>query len=220
MRIVTVPGFSAELCCGTHVQATGDIGVFKITQAQAISAGNRRIVAVTGDSGVKLFQELFDDIKELTTQCQVPREKINETISHYKQQIKQLTTELKQFKKEVRAAQLPTWLNSVETVNNIPYLFIALTGYAADELKELAQELNRKKPGFYFLISSTPERTAFVSVLAQSLGDSVNLKNFSLWLKEHHGLAGGGTQTLVQGGGQAYDSHLKEAIKTWISKNS
>ena len=219
VRLVTVPGFSAELCCGTHVQATGDIGVFKITQMQAISAGNRRIVAVTGDRGIKLFQEMFDDIKTLTAECQVPREKLSEAINNYKHQIKQLNSTLKQFKKEAVAAQVPSWLEQVEIVNNIPFLFLTLQGYAVDELKELSQELNRKKPGFYFIMSSVPERTAFACMLGQHYVDKINLKNFASWLKEN-GMSGGGNQTFVQGGGNKIDSALKDKIKSWLTKNS
>lgn len=220
VRTVTIPGFSAELCCGTHVKATGDIGIFKITQLQAISAGNRRIVAVTGDHGVDLFQKLFDDIKNLTTECQVPREKLSETIGNYKHQIKQLTHELKQFKKEARLANMPSWLEQVQSVNEVPFLFLDLAGYTVDELKEVAQELNRKKPGLYFMVSSTPERMTFVCVLAQQYVDKINLKNLAIWLKEHHHMPGGGNQTLIQGAGQSDDKKLQDSIKNWITKNS
>lgn len=219
VRIVKVPGFSAELCCGTHVKSTGDIGVFKITQVQSISAGNRRIVAVTGERAVQLFQELFDDIKALTTECQVPQEKLGEAIIHYKHQIKQLHAELKQCKKDARTAHMHSWLEQVAPVNNIPFLFLELSAYAADELKELAVELNRKKPGLYFMISKAPERATFVGVLDTHYVNKVNFKNFVAWLKEHHGLAGGGNQTLIQGGGQGNQPRLKNDIQDWIVKN-
>ncbi len=71
MRVVEVPGFSAELCGGTHVSATGDIGIFKITEITALSAGNRRIVAVTGRGALALFQQSFATVKALATELKV-----------------------------------------------------------------------------------------------------------------------------------------------------
>lgn len=65
VRMVEIPQFSVELCGGTHVRATGDIGTFKITEVTALSAGQRRIVAVTGPRAIDLFQETFAILKIL-----------------------------------------------------------------------------------------------------------------------------------------------------------
>ena len=63
VRVVTVPGFSRELCGGTHVRRTGDIGVFKIVYEGSISAGVRRIEAITGEGALRQYQESADALQ-------------------------------------------------------------------------------------------------------------------------------------------------------------
>jgi alanyl-tRNA synthetase len=217
VRVVTIPDFSAELCCGTHVHATGDIGSFKITELKTIAAGNRRIVAYTGKGAITLFENLFDSIKDLSTECQVPQEKLLETVRGYKKQIKDLGTVIKVLKKEIRASKVPQWLTEVEVIHEVPFSFIHVDNYTNDELKEIAAELTSKKPGFYFLISSNGDRVIFVAQVAQHFADRLNLKKFGLWLKERHGINGGGSQTLIQGGSDKFDSNLKDSIKDWLA---
>ena len=66
VRVVQVPGFSAELCGGTHASSTGIIGCFKITSDIALAAGTRRMVAITGPEALKLFQQTFTTVKKLS----------------------------------------------------------------------------------------------------------------------------------------------------------
>jgi hypothetical protein len=67
------------------------------------------------------------------------------------------------------------------------------------------------------LKSSLPERNIFVAHLAPSLINTINLKNFSQWLKEKHGINSGGSQTVIQGGSEKFDGNLKESIRGWLT---
>ena len=71
VRVVDVPGFSTELCGGTHVPSTGVIGAFKITDMGALSAGNRRVFAVTGPKAIELMQDNFNTVKVLSQEFKV-----------------------------------------------------------------------------------------------------------------------------------------------------
>ena len=219
VRIVEVPGFSAELCGGTHVNATGDIGVFKIIENTALSAGHRRIVAVTGPRAVDLFQETFDTVKNLSQEFKVKRDEVIHAVHKQQELLKDIQTQIKHLKKQSWQSQLPVWQKEVATVGSIPTLCLQLTGLGNDELRDIAAYLQTKQPGFYFLVSADGDRSSFICSLAPQFKDALNLKNFGAWLNEHHELRGGGNPASLQGGGGKIKPRLKDEILEWVKKN-
>jgi alanyl-tRNA synthetase len=218
VRVVDVDGFSVELCGGTHVPSTGVIGAFKITEVTALSAGHRRIVAVTGPKAIELFQDTFATVKKLSQEFKVQREQVLEVVEKQQEQVKLLQTQVKNLKKQVLKAQVPQWLADVEMVNNVPFLFVHLKNYTSDDLKEIETALVATNQGFYFIISETDNRTIFTASISSDLAQRISMKEFAAWLKDNHGLRGGSTATTVIGGGSAYDSNLRAAIVEWIKK--
>jgi len=218
VRVVEVPGFSAELCGGTHVHHTGDIGCFKIIEVSALSAGHRRIVAVTGPQALKLFQENFNGMKKLSQDFKVQREEVLSAVQKQKEHIKKLQSQIKQFKKQELKTKLPEWEKQITETQGIPSLFIPLDGYANEELRQISKHLMQKKPGFYFLISSMNGKSIFLCTVAEQFADKVDLKNFATQLKENFGLRGGGDKTTLQGGGGKFDAKLKTFVHDWLAK--
>lgn len=218
VRIVDVPGFSAELCGGTHVRATGDIGVFKITEVGALSAGHRRIIAVTGPRAVELFQETFNDAKALSQEFKVKREEIIAAVLKQKEECKYLQAQIKNLKKDLLKLQLPTLAHGMQEINGVPFLFASLEQANNDELKDAAHALMTQKPGFYFLISATGDRSLFLATLSAQYANQVDLQKFASWLTQEHGLRGGAKKDAVQGGGGKFGANLKASIESWISK--
>jgi alanyl-tRNA synthetase len=214
--MVEIPEFSTELCGGTHVHATGDIGTFKITEVSALSAGHRRIVAVTGHKAIDLFQETFDIVKNLCQEFKAKREEVLEHIARQKETIKELGTTIKQLKKQMWKTMLPQWEQQVMVINDIPHLFLALDDYSAEELREIVSHLNSKKPGFYFVTSTSEGKLNFLATVAPQFKDRLNMKNFALWLKDNHGLRGGASDSTLQGGGAKIDPNLNLAIQEWL----
>ncbi len=216
VRVVDVPNFSMELCGGTHVPRTGDIGTFKITDVSTIAAGHRRIVALTGPRAIDLFQDTFDTSKKLSQLFSIQRDKVVQTVEKQADDLKNLTKELKQLKQKILTAQLPAWKKEISDVNNVPFLFIKLDDAPHDMLRDIAQKLQSKKPGLYFLISGANGKSFFLTSLASQFSDTVNLKKFGAWLKDTHGLRGGGSATMLQGGGGKIDASLRDAIVQWL----
>ena len=114
--------------------------------------------------------------------------------------------------------QLPAWYDAVETVNNVPFLFVAVDNAEHDQLRTIAQSLQNKQPGFYFVISSQGNKSMFLTTVSKEYTSQVNLKEFSSMLKDNHGLRGGGSPTSLQGGGGIFGADLKASIKTWLTK--
>lgn len=218
VRIVGINNFSAELCGGTHVVTTGDIGTFKITDVTSPSAGHRRIIAVTGPKAIELFQETFNTVKQLSHEFKAKPDEVIAHILKQKEQIKQLQTIIKQLKQQLWHAKLPEWEREVEVINKIPFLFLQLGQATSEELRDIAHTLSQKKPGFYFLLSNIDNRSMFYCIIDQQVAATINIKDFAQWLKSTFNLRGGIRDNVLQGGGGKVDSDIKEAIKTWIAK--
>lgn len=216
VRMVNIPGFSIELCGGTHVHATGEIGTFKITEVSALAAGYRRIVAVTGPKAIELFQDCFNTTKNLSQEFKVKREELIDAVLKQKEQLKEAQSALKQLKKQAWKASVPSWLQQVETMNGLSFLYLSLEDMSSEDLREIITELNQKNPGLYFAVSKTDDKYIFVTMLASNLTTRLNLKEFGAWLKDQHHLAGGGSPTSLQGGGTKIDPKLGDAIRAWL----
>jgi len=216
VRVVEVPGFSAELCCGTHVRATGDIGVFKITEEKALASGQRRIIAVTGRAALELFQDDFNTVKTLSNEFKVQRDAVLDAISTQKKQMQNLQSEMKQLSMQMLETQLPLWERQITTISDMPYLFLQFEGRTHEELEEIAHQLEKKKPGLYVLMSKVDGRSLFLVALSSILKQKLSLKELAAWLKDEFGLCGGGSPIQIQGGGSPIDKQLKEVLAVWL----
>lgn len=217
VRVVNVPDFSVELCGGTHVPRTGDIGTFKITQEVALAAGHRRIFAVTGSKAINLFQETFGTVKTLSQLFKIKHEKVLETVEKLNEQRKKLQKALKAAQHQLLMAQLPELLAQAETINGMPYVYHVFKHIPVDVLKEALTQATKQQPGFYFFGSNLGDKVLFVANVSNEFVKQVNLKEFGTWLKDHAQLLGGGSKATLQGGGAKFDSNLKNSIKEWLT---
>ncbi|MBU1007599.1 alanine--tRNA ligase [Candidatus Dependentiae bacterium] len=218
VRVVQVPGFSAELCGGTHVRVTGEIGLFKITSDAALATGTRRITAVSGPGAVALLQEAFSIVKTLGEQYKVKSSDICDSIERQQAQYQEALRTIKQLRKKLLRAQIPVWYDLVSVIGKVPFLFLSLDGYGNDELKTICQEIGKEKPGFYFLLSCGEEnRFSFVGYVSKSFIDTINLRELSKSLKESCNLRGGGSPGFIQGGGVGIDvDAVKSFVESWV----
>ena len=218
VRVIQVPGFSAELCGGTHVKSTGDIGCFKIENEVALSAGIRRITATSGPQAIKFFQNCFQVTKALGEYFKAKPEKIIEAVEKQQENLLKAQSEIKQIKKQLWKSQIPTWQKDVKPVGKVLFLFLEVEDLDGTQLKQLSEEIETKSPGFYFIVSQnskTPERVNFFGYLSKKWSKEVNLKEFCKLLKDKFEWRGGGSPTLVQGGGSKADA-VKEEVCNWL----
>src|SRR5690606_5135498 len=101
VRVVSIPGFSMELCGGTHVRATGDIGPFAITSEGGVAAGVRRIEAVTGAGAVRFYQERLASLARLVETVGAAEEQAPDAIAKLRDDLRRLTRENEQLKMKV-----------------------------------------------------------------------------------------------------------------------
>ncbi len=137
-------GFSVELCGGTHVRRTGDIGLFRITSESGVAAGVRRIEAVTGAGALALFDELealADGTAQAlkTRRAQVP-EKVQQLLSQNRKLEKELTT----LKAKLATAGGGNLLDQAKEVAGIKVLAVKLEGADSKSLRDSADQLKNK----------------------------------------------------------------------------
>ncbi|NDD55676.1 hypothetical protein EBZ39_17725, partial [bacterium] len=216
VRVVQIPGFSAELCGGTHAPRTGVIGAFKIISDSALSSGTRRLFALTGPEAVKNYQQTFAATKKLAEQFKVKPEEVVSAVHKLQEDNQKLQSQLKQLKKQLLKAQLPTWQQAIEQCGNVPFLYLTLENADADDMRLVAQELEKSKPGLYLLISTDASgRCSFLAHAAKGIEQIVPIKQLGELLKAHE-LRGGGSASSIQGGGAKVPPGLQAAVKAWV----
>lgn len=214
VRVVEIPGFSAELCGGTHAPSTGIIGCFKITSESALSTGTRRIVALTGPQALRVYRQSFNTVKKLSEQFKAKPELVAAAVEKQEQQLQAALREIKQLKKQAWKSQVPTWQKQVAAVGNIPFLYLELSDIGNDELKNICQAIEQKTPGFYFVVAGS-DRKNFLGYVSKDYKETVDLKKLAPLLKDI-GLRGGGSSSLIQGGGSPTSS-IEATVRGWIT---
>lgn len=217
VRVVEVPGFSAELCGGTHVRETGDIGIFKITEITALSAGNRRIVAVTGRGALALFQQSFTTVKTLAQELKVPVADVLVGFERIKAELTKSASALKNARRELLFLKSSEILNAVERVDSIEFGAAVLRDVEATDLRELATLLQSKKPGFYVLIATGGPRDQVVCSASDIIAKKLNMAELGAWLRTH-GVQGGGSGLMLQGSGTSLGSTLVTALRSYVQE--
>ncbi len=217
VRVIQVGEFSAELCGGTHVRATGDIGMFKITEEIALAAGQRRMVALTGYKALAEFQQDFGIIKKLSQEFKVKADQVETTIYNLQQKIKDQQKEIVSARAALIKFQIPQWIKDIEMVGAVPTLVLDAKGYTADDMRLICQELQKQKSGFYFLISNQDNKSTFVASVDKIFADEVSFTELRPWLAKECSLQGGGNNLSLQGGGAVINiSEFKKKLISFL----
>ncbi|MBY0353931.1 alanine--tRNA ligase [Candidatus Babeliales bacterium] len=218
VRIVEIPGFSAELCGGTHASSTGIIGCFKIVSDTALATGTRRIVAITGPGAVEMFQQTFDSVKQLSELFKVKQEDVLDAVQKQQATLQATQTQVKQLKKQLYKAFIPAWHNDIEQAGKVQFLYLELDDASADDMKQICTDLSKDKPGFYFLVSKATGRFTFFGYVSKECPHKIDLKQFAQFLQTTFNLKGGGSDSFLQGGGSEIPKVLKQELVNWLER--
>jgi len=216
VRVVTVPGFSKELCGGTHASRTGIIGCFKIVSDTALAPGTRRIVAVTGTQALALFQQSYATVKQLSEHFKVKQDAVIEAVSKQEAELNALHSELKAAKKKLLHASLNAILDSVDVSSTLPKLFLMVDDSDSDSMRTICQALDAQKAGFYFIATQSGGKSQFVAWTSKQYIPLLPHGELTGLLK-NIGLQGGGRPGLIQGGGGILTPEALATLKEWVA---
>jgi len=189
VRVVSVEGFSKELCGGTHVHRTGDIGLCKIVYEGSISAGVRRLEAITGDAILHKFQD----------EARVSRE-AQEKLAEEK---RTLEKRLEQMKEKLARAEVAGLESNVKDIKGVKVLAAQVPGMDRDQLRTMVDSLRVKwKSIVVVLASSEDSNVSIVSGVTKDLTSKVHAGKLAGAVAQAVGGKGGGRPDMAEAGGK------------------
>ncbi len=202
VRVVTVGDFSMELCGGTHVAASGDIGLFKILQESGIAAGVRRIEAITGDQALDLVQEEKETLGRLASLVKSDPSQLENRLRRLLEQQKELEREVESLQGRLNAGRSSELLNQAEEVNGVQLLTARLDGMDGKALRELSDQLRDKiGSGVVVLAAANEGKVSLLVLVTRDLTKRFQAGKLVSALAEKVGGRGGGKPELAQAGG-------------------
>jgi alanyl-tRNA synthetase len=216
VRVIDFPGVSMELCGGTHVRNTAEIGVFKIVSETGISSGVRRIEAVAGPAVLEYLNVRDKVVRELSDRFKVKPEELPERVTGLQNELRTSQKQLETLKAEFALAKSEALLNTAETVSDYKILVAQMGDVDPESLKTAAERLLQKLGNGAVVLGSVPE-PGKVSLVA-AFSPDVNKKGLQAGkfigaIAKSCGGGGGGRPNLAQAGGRD-PSKLPEALET------
>jgi alanyl-tRNA synthetase len=226
VRVVSVPGFSTELCGGTHVRATGDIGPLKIISDSSIAAGVRRIEALTADAAIARFQVDEQVIEELTTRFKVPLRDIPSQVEKLQDQVRRYEREIEQLKLKMAQSESASAADNAREIAGIRVVTRRVSNLDANGMRQLADSLSQKlKSGVVVLGQANDGKASLVARVTDDLTNRINAGHIVRELSALVGGKGGGRADMATGGGndpEKLDQALEasyETVKRMLERN-
>ncbi|MCP4789397.1 MAG: alanine--tRNA ligase [Gammaproteobacteria bacterium] len=219
-REIAQQPFSLELCGGTHVERTGDIGAFAIVTETGIAAGVRRVEALTGAAASAWLAANSQTINALAGMVKTGRDKVTEKVKGLIDRNRQLERELDQLKVKLAASQGADLLANVEEVSGVNVLVTELQGVEPKALRDTMDQLrNKLGSGVVLLAVKNDDKASIVAGVTQDLTGRVKAGDLIRYTAGQMQGKGGGRPDMAQGGGDA--ALLSKALasaKPWLQE--
>ncbi len=214
VRVIKISDFSMELCGGTHVQSTGDIGLCKIISEESIGSGLRRIVACCGLAALSQFHDHQQLLAELQVMLKSPSVQLPERVDKLLKTVGEKEDELAALRKKLLEKEIHDVLKKAREMNGTSVIISHLKDLSLEDLRTVADFLKKEVKSYVILLgSSKAAKVSFLGMTTKEL--AARGVNMGLVLKEISKItegSGGGRAEMAQGGGK--NTHkLQEALK-------
>ncbi|QXX79463.1 alanine--tRNA ligase [Alcaligenes faecalis] len=219
VRVLDI-GFSRELCGGTHVQRTGDIGLFKIVSEGGVAAGVRRVEAITGTNSLHWVQARERLLSEASASLRTQPEGLLTRINALQGQIKDLEREREQMQSKLAASAGQDLLAQAVPLNDNSRLLVAtLQGVEAKALREMADQLKNKLQSAVILLSIVADgKVSLVAGVTPDLTSKVKAGDLVGFVASQLGGKGGGRPDMAMGGGTDASvlPQANASVQAWV----
>jgi len=214
VRVIDFPGVSMELCGGTHVGNTAEIGLFKIVSETGVAAGIRRIEAVAGPAVLEYLNVRDQVVRDLSDRFKAKPEELPDRVTGLQNELKSTQKQLEQLKAELAIAKSDALLSEAQAIGDVKVLVAQLEGVDADALKVVAERLLQKLGEGAVVLGSAsePNKVSLVAAFSPTVNQKgLQAGKFIGTIAKICGGGGGGRPNFAQAGGRDA-SKLPEAI--------
>ncbi|OEG70915.1 hypothetical protein ATZ36_00530 [Candidatus Endomicrobiellum trichonymphae] len=206
--------YSMELCSGTHVSRTGDIGIFKIISESSVAAGVRRIEAVAGIAAENYILDEEAVIIKTSEILNTSKEELANRAYKYTSDYKKLDNEFKSLKSSLISGEIDSYTKEVKKINGINFLSVITDKADVKALRNISDQLKEKlKSAVLLIVSKNEDRASFIlSATADCVQKGINAGKFAKAFAASINGSGGGKPDFAQGGSKDL-SNLSDAIK-------
>jgi alanyl-tRNA synthetase len=223
VRVVDMGDFSIELCGGTHVNSTGEIGPFRITSESGIASGVRRIEAVTGEAAWQTIYDTEQVLLNIAGHLKTDKTQVDAKVTQLVNDQKELEKQLKQLQSKMASSQGDDLASAVEKVGEVNVLAAQLEGADVNTLRETLDKLKDKlEPAAIVLAAVDGEKVSLVAGVSKVLTSQWKAGELVNHVAQQVGGKGGGRPDMAQAGGKD-PSKLKEAlasVKEWVASKA
>ena len=220
VRVLDI-GSSRELCGGTHVKATGDIGLFKVVAEGGVAAGVRRIEAVTGANALAYLQSLEDSVSQAAGALKAPPTELNARLAQVLDQVKVLEKEVSALKGKVAAAQSDELLTQALDIKGTKLLVAKLEGADAKTLRDTMDKLKDKmKSAVIVLAAADGDKVNIAAGVTADNTGKVKAGELANFVAQQVGGKGGGKPDMAMAGGSDAAALPKAlaSVQAWVTE--
>ena len=222
VRVVEMPGFSIELCGGTHVEFTGEIGLFNVESEGGISSGIRRIVATTGRRSLNYVNDIEEKLSIISSMLKTDENNVVDVVKKYIIESKEILKEKDYLQNKLLKYEMETIFDDVIEISGTKVLIKDFLSKEIDELKEIVDRGKEKlKSGIVVLGSNNGGKAVFIAGVTKDLIGKLKAGDIVKITAQMAGGNGGGRSDFAQAGGKD-GSVVKEALlkaKEYIIEN-
>ena len=219
VRVVSMGDFSKELCGGTHVKNTNEIVSFKIVSEGGISAGVRRIEAITAANVTTYYKKLEEELKEAAKAAKCAPDALAQKIASMQDEMKSLASEVEKLKAKIANSSLGDILNSVKETNGVKVLCASIPDADMNGLRNLSDQLKEKLGDCLILLASAADgKVSLVSMATDgAIAKGAHAGNLIKECAALVGGGGGGRPNMAQAGGKnpaGIDACIQKGFET------
>jgi len=202
VRVVKIGDISQEVCAGTHVKATGEIGVFKILGESSVHAGIRRLEVITGDRAFSYLIKCEEEIASLAKEFKTPIHELKDRVYEMMEKEKKLESKIKALEERALLGQIPDILTNKTQVKEIEIIASKVKAESIETLRNISDKLREGKQRVGVLGSEIVGRAFFISFVTDDLKSKIKAGDIAKEIGKLVDGSGGGKPHLAQAGGK------------------